>query len=142
VVTTVGRLFLGDQWHHGEHVRRAGGAVEREDAVFLEQLGQRLEGTRRNVTVVFGQDLDLAAVDPTRGVDLAGRDLGAERHAAADEGRGSCHDVDVADLDLGIADAGIAGPCRRRGQQCRRHHARCNLHSCPPFVSRGLRLFQ
>jgi hypothetical protein len=107
-----------------------------EDAVFLEQFGQRLERARRDVAVVFGQDLDLAAIDPARGIDLAGRDLGAERNAAADEGCRSRHDVDVADLDLGIADAGIASPCGGRGQESRRQHACCNLH-LRPFVSRG-----
>ena len=77
--------------------------------VALDQLGERLERARRNVAVVLGEHGDLAPVDAAGGVDLGGGDPRAERKAAADEAGGAAHDVDVADEDLGVGDAGVGG---------------------------------
>jgi hypothetical protein len=74
------------------------------------------------VGVVVGDEVDLAAVDAALGIDLV--EIGRLRLADGSVGgRRSAVGHDVADLDFGIAGAGIILLLRTRG---RGHHRRGN----------------
>ena len=107
---------------HGVHVfldRRVGrGAERREDQehlVALDQLARLLHRLRRAVGVVIGDEVDLAAVDAAIVVDHA--EIGAHRLADDAVGRGRpAVRHDVADLDLGVGDAGVVFLLRGSGR--------------------------
>ena len=98
---------------HGVHVlldRRIGGGAERREdqkhLVALDQLARLLDRLRRAVGVVVGNEVDLAAVDAAIVVDHP--HIGA--HRLADDAIGRRRPRirhDVADLDLGVGDAGV-----------------------------------
>ena len=108
---------------HGVHVfldrgvRR--GAERREDQkhlVALDQLARLLHRLRRAVGVVIGNEVDLAAVDAAIVVDHP--HIGA--HRLADDAVGRCRPAirhDVADLDLGVGDAGVVFLLRDSGHR-------------------------
>ena len=88
--------------------------------VALHQLARLLDGLRRAEGVVIADEIDLAAVDAALGVDLL--EIGRLRLADGAIGRRrTAIGHDIADLDLGIAGAGIVFLLgRRRGPSTRR----------------------
>ena len=101
------RHFLGVHVFHDRRIgRRAERLEDQQDLVALHQLARLLDRLRRAVGVVIGDEIDLAAVDAALGVDhveigffgLADHAIGRRRAAIGH---------DVADLDLGVAGAGI-----------------------------------
>jgi hypothetical protein len=101
--------------------------LEREQhLVLLHELANLLDRLRRAVTVVVADEDDLAAVDAAfLAVDLV--EIGGDGLADGAVGRGRpAIWVGVADLDLGIADAGtiLGGLGRERGYGKAEDHAR------------------
>ena len=97
--------------------RRAHGREDEGDAVALDQPPRRFHGLRRRERVVERQQIELAAVDAALLVDLF--EIGREHPAGdAERRRRPAIGHGVADLDLGVADAGTVGFLRgdRRGQ--------------------------
>ncbi len=72
--------------------------------IFLDQLARHLDGLGRRISVVVGDEIDLAAVHPALVVDHLV--IGGHRFADRSVGRGgSAVKAGIADLDLGIGDA-------------------------------------
>ncbi len=85
--------------------RRAERIEYEKNLVFLDQLAHHFDGLRRAVTVVAANEVDLAAVDAALLVDHG--EVGRLRLADDAVGRGrAAVGHRIADLDLGIADAG------------------------------------
>ena len=121
-VAPFGRAGGDEQLRHllGIHVfldrrigRRAEALENQQHFVALDQLARLLDGFRRAVAVVIGDEIDLAAVDAALGVDLV--EIGGDRLAdqAVSRGRPAVG-IDIADLDLGVACAGIVFLLRQR----------------------------
>ena len=86
--------------------RRAERVEQQQHAVAFDQLAHLLDGLRRAVAVVIGNEIDLAAVYPALLVDHV--EKGGLRLADHAVGRGrAAIRVRVADLDLGVAGAGV-----------------------------------
>ena len=111
----------------GVHVfqdRRVGRRAERledqQHLVALDQLARLLDGLRRAIGVVIGDEVDLAAVDAALVVDHP--EIGGLRLADHAVGRRrAAIGHDVADLDFGIGGAGIVFLLRQG--RCRDEHA-------------------
>jgi hypothetical protein len=101
------RHLLGVQVLLDRRIRRGAERIEdQQDFVALDQLACLFHRLRRAVGVVIRDEIDLAAVDAALGVDLLEVGLfGLADHAIG--GSRSAVGHDVADLDFGIARAGI-----------------------------------
>ena len=104
--------------------RGVGGGAERaeqqQNLVALDQLARLLDGLRRRIGVVIGDEIDLAAIDAALVVDL----LEHRAHRLADHTIGRRRAAighDVADLDLGVAGAGVVLLLRQCGGGARGH---------------------
>src|SRR5205814_8320928 len=115
----VRHLLLVDVFVNRGVGRGAERVEQQQHAVALDQLAHLLDGLRRAVAVVVGDEVDLAAVDAALLVDH--REEGGLGLADDAVGRGrAAIGVGVADLDLAIAGAavvfflGIGGERRER----------------------------
>jgi hypothetical protein len=73
----------------------------------IPSIANTLDGPCGDVTVVFQNVFDLAAVDAARGVDFRDRDLDTDGMADAENGRRPRQRFDIADQDFGIGEAGV-----------------------------------
>ena len=124
------RHLLGVHVFLDRRIRRRAEALEdQQDLVALDQLARLLDRLGRAVAVVVGDEVDLAAVDAAFGVDLL--EIGRDRLADQAVGRGrTAIGIDVADLDLGVAGAGIVFLLReRRGRRDRQPRTRSAVNS-------------
>src|SRR3984893_11249949 len=121
-------------------------AVEdKQHFVALDELPRLLDGLRRAVAVVVGDEIDLAAVDAALGVHLV--EVSGDGLADGPVGGGRpAIGADVSDLDLRIARAGVvfflrergAGPSDGEAEHRGRQQTRCEArHGFPPIVSAG-----
>ncbi|MGX0994111.1 hypothetical protein AB7M38_001403 [Bradyrhizobium diazoefficiens] len=114
------RHLLGVHIFHDRGVRGCAERLEdQQNLVALDQLARLLDRLRRRIGVVIADEVDLAAVDAAlvvdhpeeRGLSLSDHAIGRGRPAIGH---------DVADLDVGVAGAGVVFLLRRG--RCRGQH--------------------
>ena len=127
--------------------RRAERVEQQQHLLLLDQLAHHLDGLRRAIAVVATDEVDLAAVDAALVVDHG--EVGGLRLADGAVGRSrAAIGHGVADLDLGVADAGtvLAGgksqsACEREAKCCQpRHHGLFHCHDVLPLRFSLLRM--
>jgi hypothetical protein len=106
--------------HDGDRLAGAGDAEHGKDLVDVDHLARALDGARRDIAVIFQHIFDLAAVDAAGIVGFRNRDLVADRGCDPEQGGWPGQGFDVADQNLGVGDAGIAGDGVAGGQVCAR----------------------
>jgi hypothetical protein len=85
---------------------RAEALEDKQDLVALDQLARLLDRFGRTIGVVIRDEVDLATVNPALSVHLV--EIGGNRFPDQPVGRRrTAVGIDIADLDLGIACAGI-----------------------------------
>ncbi|MGY3371525.1 hypothetical protein ACVWZL_008650 [Bradyrhizobium sp. GM2.4] len=113
------RDLLGVEVFLDRAVRGRAERVEHDDhLVALDQLADLLDGLRRRIAVVIGDEVDLAAVDAALVVDHLEVGFFGLADDAIGRGRTAIRH-DVADLDLGIGRAGVIfflGECGAGGE--------------------------
>ena len=140
-VVPLGRARRNEDLRHllGIHVfvdravgRRTQRIEDQKHLVAFDQLACLLDGFRRAIAVVIGNEIDLAAVDAALGIDLV--EIGFLGLADGRVGRRRPRiGHDVADLDLGVGRARIVFLLRLRGYGERRYEQynqcdfRCSL---------------
>ena len=130
-------IFCGRRTRRGAH-----GSEHEGDAVILDQPARRLDRLRRRKTVVERDHVELASVDAAFLVDQV--EIGRKSLAGdAERRRRAAIRHDVAELDLGVDNAGLlGGRCRRcaqseqRGKEGRDELARSDHASSSPANGR------